>query len=120
MVFVFVFTAFCSAQAYSFDEAKTNKERVFKELDDGNGRLFILVENGEKGYYIFDQISGKCLEYSEDAPSPYLNKFENLYYFGPFNYYEKEDETFTHTITKVAIEKKMQICKIIGKHLTQH
>ena len=69
-----------------------------KILSDLNGNYFELVEMGTSGYLIFDPQSGKYLEEALDSPSPYLGLNQNLYYFGPLNYYQLQQNTFVHTL----------------------
>lgn len=71
---------------------------AIKILSDLNGDQFELIELGEQGYMIFDPKSGKYLEEALDSPSPYLGRTENLYYFGPLNYYQRVDGKFVHTV----------------------
>lgn len=73
-------------------------ETVTKTLYDLAGNKFDLIETGNNGYYIFDNTSGKYLEESIESPSPYLGLDDNLYYFGPMNYYQKTGDIFDHTI----------------------
>lgn len=77
----------------------SNAEQItVKTLRDLDGNFFEIAETGGKGYYIFDIVSGKYLEKSPDAPSPYLGLSDNLYYFGPMNYYQKIGGIFKHTV----------------------
>ncbi len=69
-----------------------------KLLQDLHGNVFQVVETGDKGYYIFDEVSGRYLEQAPESPSPYLGLDENLYYFGPMNYYQEIGGVFKHTI----------------------
>ncbi len=71
---------------------------IVKHLYDLNGNVFELVETGEKGYYIFDSVSGKYLEMAPETPSPYLGLNQDIYYFGPMNYYHKVDGIFKHNV----------------------
>jgi len=70
---------------------------AIKTLFDLDGNEFELVETGSNGYYIFDRVSGKYLEKAADAPSPYLGLEDDLYYFGPMNYYQLKDNLYEHT-----------------------
>lgn len=71
---------------------------VVKKLTDLAGTELELIETGKSGYYIFDPVSGQYIEFSPNAPSPYLNEFGEIKYFGPKSYYVKNDKTFSHTI----------------------
>lgn len=73
-------------------------EIIVKKLTDFSGNEFELIETGSSGYYIFDPYSGRYLEYSKDAPSPYFDKFGDLIYFGPKQYYVGNDRKYFHTI----------------------
>ncbi|NLL05507.1 MAG: hypothetical protein GX270_06925 [Clostridiaceae bacterium] len=73
---------------------------VVKKLTDFSGNELELIETGKSGYYIFDPVSGQYIEFSPNAPSPYLNKFGELKYFGPKCYYVKDGKTFSHTIVE--------------------
>lgn len=82
-------------------EAETGKSNVsttVKILSDLSGNQFELIELGEQGYMIFDAESGKYLEEALESPSPYLGLSDNLYYFGPLNYYQLVDGKFVHTV----------------------
>lgn len=87
----------------AFAQGSSDTMLSIKNLSDGQGNLFQLVETGDRGFYIFDIQTKKCLEYSEDAPSPYLDKNKELYYFGPLCYYVKDNGNLVHTITKESI-----------------
>lgn len=76
----------------------SSSEINVKLVHDLDGNVFQVVETGDKGYYIFDEISGRYLEQAPKAPSPYLGLNDNLYYFGPMNYYQEKDGVFRHTI----------------------
>lgn len=81
--------------------AETGRQNVtatFKTLSDLNGNSFELIEIGSRGYLIFDPESGKYLEEALDSPSPYLGYYQNLYYFGPLNYYQLSNGIFVHTV----------------------
>ena len=83
----------------------TNKEQIptdltIKYVSDGNGNRYLVAETGDIGYYIFDETTGKCMEFSETATSPYANMCGNLYYFGPMHYYSLNSENkLQHTIS---------------------
>lgn len=51
-----------------------------KLAHDLDGNVFQVVETGDKGYYIFDEMSGRYLEQAPESPSPYLGCDDNLYY----------------------------------------
>ena len=97
MCFVFI------GNSHVFAENLLDSKLNVKNLSDGEGSNFKLIETGEKGFYIFDSKTNKCLEYSEDAPSPYLGKDDELYYFGPLCYYIMQNGDLIHTITKEQI-----------------
>ena len=81
--------------------AETGKQdftTTIKLLHDLSGNTFELIESDNLGYMIFDPQSGKYLEEALESPSPYLGLFQDLYYFGPLNYYQLTDGTFIHTI----------------------
>ena len=73
-------------------------ELITKTLHDLSGNEFDLIETGDIGYYIFDSESGKYMEQAPNSPSPYLDEYDNLYYFGPMNYYKKVGNQFEHTL----------------------
>lgn len=79
---------------------KYSQNIIIKKLTDLSGNEFELIETGKSGYYIFDKISGDYIEFSPDAPSPYLGMYSNLKYFGPKCYYVKNSNNFSHTIIK--------------------
>lgn len=80
------------------ETGKSNVSTTVKILSDLNGNQFELIELGEQGYMVFDAESGKYLEEALESPSPYLGLSDNLYYFGPLNYYQLIDGKFIHTI----------------------
>lgn len=80
------------------ETGESNVSTTVKILSDLNGNQFELIELGEQGYMIFDAESGKYLEEALESPSPYLGLSDNLYYFGPLNYYQLVDGKFIHTV----------------------
>lgn len=80
------------------ETGESNVSTTIKILSDLNGNQFELIELGEQGYMIFDAESGKYLEEALESPSPYLGLSDNLYYFGPLNYYQLVDGKFIHTV----------------------
>ena len=80
------------------ETGESNVSTTIKILSDLNGNHFELIELGEQGYMIFDTESGKYLEEALESPSPYLGLSDNLYYFGPLNYYQLVDGRFVHTV----------------------
>lgn len=80
------------------ETGESNVSTTIKILSDLNGNHFELIELGEQGYMIFDAESGKYLEEALESPSPYLGLSDNLYYFGPLNYYQLVDGKFVHTV----------------------
>jgi len=80
------------------ETGESNVSTTIKILSDLNGNHFELIELGEQGYMIFDAESGKYLEEALESPSPYLGLSDNLYYFGPLNYYQLVDGRFVHTV----------------------
>lgn len=80
---------------------------TIKTLTDFSGNKFELIETGASGYYIFDTSSGKYIEYSTDAPSPYLGKSGELKYFGPKSYYVDDNGSLSHTI--ISTEKNVNM-----------
>ncbi len=74
-----------------------------KLLTDKDGNVYKLNEFQPVGYSITDENESVVLEYSDEAFSPYFNYSENLMYYGPMNYYVKEDDHFVHTITNEII-----------------
>ena len=80
------------------ETGESNVSTTIKILSDLNGNQFELIELGEQGYMIFDTESGKYLEEALESPSPYLGLSDNLYYFGPLNYYQLVDGRFVHTV----------------------
>lgn len=80
------------------ETGESNVSTTVKILSDLNGNQFELIELGEQGYMIFDAESGKYLEEALESPSPYMGLSDNLYYFGPLNYYQLVDGKFIHTV----------------------
>ncbi len=70
-----------------------------KEIHDFEGNLYYAVEFFDSGYLICHAASGRTLEYSTSASSPYSNLTDRLYYCGPTQYYTLVGETYVHTIT---------------------
>ena len=60
---------------------------------------------------IFDPQSGKYLEEALDSPSPYLGLSENLYYFGPLNYYQLSGDKFVHTVIHNEYDMSFAECR---------
>lgn len=83
-----------------------------KKIYDMDENEFQLVETGEIGYYIFDPESGKYLECSDKSPSPYLGYTENLYYFGPTNYYVFDGSEYNHTIIESETYQENELYEI--------
>lgn len=83
------------------------KDILVKIITDISGNSFELIETGVSGYYIFDADSGKYIEYSTDAPSPYLGISGELKYFGPKNYYVNTNGSFEHTIVDEVLDVKI-------------
>ncbi|MGN0761211.1 MAG: putative cysteine peptidase [Christensenellales bacterium] len=63
------------------------KDYITKQLQDFNGKEYILIETIPCGYYIFDKKESVMIEGSIDAVSPYVNYFDNIVYGGAMNYY---------------------------------
>lgn len=80
------------------ETGESNVSTTVKILSDLSGNQFELIELGEQGYMIYDAESGKYLEEALESPSPYLGLSDNLYYFGPLNYYQLVDGKFVHTV----------------------
>ena len=87
---------------------ETVTDLVTPILDEQN---FELVEVGDTGYMIFDPQSGKYLEEALDSPSPYLGLSENLYYFGPLNYYQLSGDKFVHTVIHNEYDMSFAECR---------
>ncbi|WP_106078911.1 putative cysteine peptidase [Mesoplasma coleopterae] len=64
-------------------------------LKDLKGREFYFMTGENEGYLIYDLRSGHIIERSESFKIPY-NDLQDKYYFGPLNYYVKENGNFTH------------------------
>ena len=97
-------------------ETGQNVTLTTKILSDLSDNHFELVEVGDTGYMIFDPQSGKYLEEALDSPSPYLGLSENLYYFGPLNYYQLSGDKFVHTVIHNALARTHHISAGILKH----
>lgn len=69
-----------------------------KTLHDFDGNIYALFELSPFGYAIYHVLSGDFVEYSETANSPYFDKYGDLYYNGPKEYYSKEENYYNHTI----------------------
>ena len=82
--------------------------KIVSDLSDNH---FELVEVGDTGYMIFDPQSGKYLEEALDSPSPYLGLSENLYYFGPLNYYQLSGDKFVHTVIHNEYDMSFAECR---------
>ena len=92
-------------------ETGQNVTLTTKILSDLSDNHFELVEVGDTGYMIFDQQSGKYLEEALDSPSPYLGLSENLYYFGPLNYYQLSGDKFVHTVIHNEYDMSFAECR---------
>lgn len=90
-----------------------------KKLTDNSGNEFELIETGKSGYYIFDPYSGRYLEYSKDAPSPYLGKSGELKYFGPKCYFNANDGKYAHTINSNAKELNKKELSVMQNNFDQ-
>ena len=75
------------------DSTNTLKVENIKTMNDMNGNDYKLVEFSPSGYSIYNDNYSSILEVSAVAPSPFLNKNENLLYFGASNYYTKNHES---------------------------
>lgn len=92
-------------------ETGQNVTLTTKILSDLSDNHFELVEVGDTGYMIFDPQSGKYLEEALDSPSPYLGLSENLYYFGPLNYYQLSGDKFVHTVIHNEYDMSFAECR---------
>ena len=92
-------------------ETGQNVTLTTKILSDLSDNHFELVEVGDTGYMIFDPASGKYLEEALDSPSPYLGLSENLYYFGPLNYYQLSGDKFVHTVIHNEYDMSFAECR---------
>lgn len=72
-------------------------------LDEEND--YIIVNSSVGGYAIFEREGMELIEYSDTNASPYGQESEEIYYAGPTNYYQKENETFKHLYTGEKFEK---------------
>lgn len=72
-----------------------------------SGNEFELIETGASRYYIFDTVTGRYIEYSENAPSPYLGEAGELVYLGPKSYYIKNNQNYSHTVLLKEKEKSI-------------
>lgn len=82
-----------ASESMGFNNPEENQNAV-KDL---NGNIFIVQENKENGFLIFDPVANDVIESTTTAVCPYI--FDNLhdnYYFGPMNYYYKEGNYFHH------------------------
>lgn len=117
ILFIFMFFCVCmfaclttqqsETSAYNIDKSNINslllekaqEEIIAKELLDFDGNKYGLVEYDPIGYAIYSKYNNEIIESSDTAPSPYLENTQNLYYLGPQQYYIKNNNTLTHTIT---------------------
>lgn len=60
------------------------------------------IDNKRKEFY--DE------EEALDSPSPYLGLSQNLYYFGPLNYYQLSDDMFVHTVVSNEYDMSYDEC----------
>jgi len=74
-----------------------------KQLSDFVGNTYYVIECKPTGYYIYHVNSCNFIEESYESVSPYLNRYEDLYYGGPTLYFEKIDKEYCHTITGVTL-----------------
>lgn len=51
------------------------------------------------------------MEEALDSPSPYLGLSENLYYFGPLNYYQLSGDKFVHTVIHNEYDMSFAECR---------
>lgn len=99
-------------------ETGQNVTLTTKILSDLSDNHFELVEVGDTGYMIFDPQSGKYLEEALDSPSPYLGLSENLYYFGPLNYYQLSGDKFVHTVIHNEYDMSFAECRSLQSHFS--
>lgn len=65
------------------------------ELRDLNNNIFYAQVGKESGFMVYDSVSDNFIEKSTEMSSPYDFDINNeYYYFGPFNYYKKVNDTF--------------------------
>lgn len=70
-----------------------------KTVRDFNGEPYTVIECAPAGYMIYHPASGKFVETSPSAPSPYQGLVgDHLYYGGPTEYYQLEDGVYFHTV----------------------
>ena len=70
-----------------------------KTVRDFNGEPYTVIECAPAGYMIYHPASGKFVETSPSAPSPYRGLVgDHLYYGGPTEYYQLEDGVYFHTV----------------------
>lgn len=134
LVFVFLFTCIVSMQVTNrtFDEknasARTNfnnQKEVGEEylktinnednvetsvsstklLKDLNDKEYTLFECEPTGYMILCNDSNSLVEYSLYSLSPYLNHSNNLYYFGPAEFYILDGDNFVHLLSNQIIPR---------------
>ncbi len=90
-------------------EHNLNIERI-AYINDFSGETYILVECNPAGYAIYHPNSGTFVEYSSTSLSPYANYIsDNLYYFGPTEYYVKIDGIYYHTVINETINSQSDI-----------
>lgn len=69
-----------------------------KNLIDFNDGKYTLFELNPIGYIIYHNESGKFIEYSSSAPSPYSDKDGILYYGGPMQYFKQQEDILVGTV----------------------
>lgn len=74
-----------------------------KKISDMVGNIYTLTECEPTGYMIFHDESGTFVESSIKSISPYIGLDDSLYYFGPGEYYQKEDNELKHTVLDKSI-----------------
>ena len=92
-------------KAMNTEYAENVTTQQVKGLYDANGNVYTLLEFEPSGYMIYIEDARMPVEYSADAPSPYKNFINNLWYFGPQNYYVEMEDTLYHTITGSVLDK---------------
>lgn len=90
-------------------------------LSDLDSNVFYAVQGVNKGFMVYDSVSGLFLEKSNSMVSPYdfVNHKDN-YYFGPMEYYYKENNSFYSYFDgrKYSFEVRQEIQKEFNQKLT--
>ena len=69
--------------------------------ESGYFNRYFIYEFKNGGYLIYDNDFNMIVEYSLVCDSPYKNKTEDLFYFGPTNYIYKDDNLYKNYLNQV-------------------